>query len=275
MSSTNEQVRWVRAWPDDDRPEFRIGRIGSDLVAEWPGFASLRTNRSGTQSEHRFIDPSIDPTLAAKFQRGQVAALLRHLRGGLSLHAAAAAKEGEGVVLLGSSQVGKSSTIAGLCRHRGAEFLADDIAAFVTHAGTFRVLPVETHHWLASDSIQTLGLDGASDDWDKNPIAPTVVAAAPARVAAIIKLEVDDSVTGPRLSPMRGRTVFEALSRSAIRFVVDEMPTALHDFETMAELAAQAPVYELRRPTGIEWLRPCVNVIGDLLDTWRAKGSSG
>jgi hypothetical protein len=199
--------------------------------------------------------------------------MLRHLRGELSFHAGAAAKDGGAVVLLGASTAGKSSTIAGLSKYHGAQFLADDIAALAVQDGAFSVLPGETHHWLAADSIATLGLDTPSE-WEKSPVAPTLAAAEPAKVAVIVKLEIDGGVAEPRLSRLRGRTVFEALSKAAIRFVVDEEPAALHDFETMAEVAAQVPVFELRRPTGIEWLRPCVKVVGDLLDACRGKGMS-
>jgi hypothetical protein len=274
MSGWEDQVQWVHAWPNSEQPEFRVGRIGQDLVAEWPGFASLRSDRAGTRSEHRFNDPSVDPMIAAKFQRGQVAALLRHLRGELSLHAAAAEIAGRSVVLLGESNAGKSSTIAGLSKYRAARFLADDIAALIVDDGIFQVRPTETHHWLAPDSIDTLGLETPSQDWDKHPIMPVMTAAHPAEIAVIVKLGVDAGAPAPQLSRLHGGAVFELLSSSAIRFVLDEERTALRDFQTMAELAAQAPVFELRRPPGIEWLRPCVNVIGDLLETHREKGAS-
>ena len=38
-----------------------------------------RADRSGNRTEYRLLDPSIDPWVAEKFERGHVRALLRHL----------------------------------------------------------------------------------------------------------------------------------------------------------------------------------------------------
>src|SRR4051812_23307843 len=109
MQAVDAGVHWVRAWPNDDAFEFRIGRLGDKLVAEWPGLAVLRTDRSGKHPEFRWIDEPVDPVVAERFRRGRLHALLRHLRGELTFHAAAVSLRGVAVMFLGASNAGKSS----------------------------------------------------------------------------------------------------------------------------------------------------------------------
>jgi hypothetical protein len=200
-----------------------------------------------------------------KFQRGQVRALLRHLQGELTFHGAAAALEGRCVALLGASEAGKSSTAAALGKYRSAQFLTDDITPIVDREGSLFVVPYETHHWLTSDSIGSLGMGSGRDDSQKRPLPPTLRAVEPAELALVVQLEFDSQVEGPRLRALTGRAVFEALNHSAIRFIVDDQAVALHDFKRISELARQVPVFELRRPRVMGSLRACADIIADLL----------
>jgi hypothetical protein len=266
MRSSDDQVRWVRAWPDGDTPQFRVGRIGQELVAEWPGFASLRANRSGTRTEYRLLDTSIDPWVAEKFERGQVRALLRHLGGELTFHGSAAALDGRAVILLGDSEAGKSSTTAALCKYRSANFLADDVVPVASDGDAFSVVPMETHHWLSPDAIASLDMTGSHVGATKIPVLPTLASAEPVELALIVRLTFDGGLKRPQARRLTGGSVFEVLSTSAVRFVVDEREAALHDFQQMSELAAHVPIFDLSRPRAIEFLEPSAHLIGDLLD---------
>jgi hypothetical protein len=246
-----------------------VGRIGQDLVAEWPGFASVRANRSGTRIDYRLLDASIDPWVADKFERGHVRALLRHLEGELTFHGSAAALDGRAVVFLGDSEAGKSSTTAALCKYRSAMFLADDVVPIMAGGDAFSVVPMETHHWLSPEAIASLGLDGSPIGSRKIPVLPTLASTAPVELALIVRLTFDGELKRPQARRLTGGAVFEVLSTSAVRFVVDERETALHDFQQMAELAAHVPIFDLSRPRAIEFLEPSVQLIGDLLDRRR------
>src|SRR5580658_6497898 len=113
-------IRWLQEWRTGGSIDFRIGRDGDDLVAEWPAFGELRARRLG--GTHRFTPcPGVDPARAEKFSTGAVRALLRHLEGRLSLHASAAARDGVAGVFLGPSISGKSTLVADLCRRPGFE----------------------------------------------------------------------------------------------------------------------------------------------------------
>jgi hypothetical protein len=242
---TDRRIRWVRAWPDPERPRFRVGRLGADLIADWPGVATLAANRAGTRCDYRLVGDALAPAVAAKFHAGQVRGLLRHLQGELTLHAAAVALDGAGVLLVGDSGAGKSSLAAALCSHHGADFIADDIAGIVL--GPPRVVRLETHHWLLPQSRAVLGL-GTAEAAAKEPSTPARLAVEPARLVAIVLLDFDDRASAAALTPRTGRAVFAALNGAAIRFVVDEPGVALHDFDQIASLAAEVPSFRLSRP---------------------------
>jgi hypothetical protein len=235
-------VRWVHAWPDGERPHFRIGRRGSDLVAEWPGFATLSTDRSGNRCEYQVDEETVNPSIAAKFYAGRVRGLLRHLQGELTCHGAAVTLGGTGVLFLGPSGAGKSSLVAALCAHHAAEFVADDATAILLDPP--RIARLETHHWLVPDS------PAERERCWKLPAAPLRLAERPSPLGGVVILEFDQRSTAARLEPLRGRTVFETLNSSAIRFIVDEPVVALHDFHQIATLAREVPVFRLIRPRG-------------------------
>jgi len=251
-----EPIRWIQAWPNASNPEFRVGRVGKDLIAEWVGLATLRSDRTGTHSEFRLARD--------KFHRGQVRALLRHLHGGLTMHASAAAIDDVAIGFLGPSGSGKSSTVAMLCQRHGAAFVSDDTTAIdITREGATAV-PLETHSWLPAESLRALGLPMLAGRW-KAAVSPARLAQGPVALAAVIKLEFDGGIDKPELTHLGGQTAFQALTTSAIRFVLDEQDVTLHDFRQISELATRIPVYELRRPRRADNIGCSAEIILDVL----------
>jgi hypothetical protein len=266
MGMTADEVHWVRVWPDDGQPEFRIGRLGDDLVAEWVGFATLRSNRAGTLSEYNVEKQGVNPEIADKFQRGQVRGLLRHLQGLLSFHGSAAALDGKAVLLLGDSSAGKSSTAAALCSLRSAEFIADDTAPVAISPTGIWIDRIDGDHWLPSETTTALGLGSYPGRW-KQRFAPRTLTQGAVPLVVVIKLEFDDRAAAPSLRQLAGREVFQALTTSVIRFVLDEADVALRDFEQLTALATRTPVFELRRPRGVEGLARNASLIHELVET--------
>jgi hypothetical protein len=264
MLEFGNSVRWVRAWPDDEHPEFRVGRLGSDLVAEWPGFARLRTNRSGSSVDCWIAEQTVPPAVIEKFRKGAVRGLLRHLTGDLTLHGAAVALDERAVVLLGRSGTGKSSTAAALCAGASSLFLADDMAAVTIEDNRITITPMETFHWLTVEAARALEISVPDSD-RKQPVLPVRAAGQPVPLAVLVVLEFDEEASGSRVRQLKGQAVFEALTHAAVRFVLDEGPVALHDLNQVWAVATQVPVFELRRSCAIDGLARDVEKIRGLV----------
>jgi hypothetical protein len=264
-AQTGDRVRWVRSWPHEERPRFRVGRSGSDLVADWPGVATLITDRSGARCDYRVVERALPPDLAAKLYAGQVRGLLRHLDGELTFHASAVALDQVGVLFIGGSGAGKSSLAAALCTRHGAEFFSDDAAGVLLDPP--RLQRLETDHWLLPEAATALGL-GSPLGRDKRPWAPTRMAQHPARLAAIVLLGFTEWGRGARrLEPLRGTAVFQALNAAAFRFIVDEPAVARRDLDQIAALAAQVPSFRLDRSPSPAGLLQDSTLIRDLLSS--------
>jgi hypothetical protein len=262
-----EDIRWIRSWPNEASPSFRVGRVGIDLVAEWVGLATLRAARDGTRAELRMANADADSEIADKLHRGQVRALLGHLQGKLAIHASAAVFDGRGVALLGDSGVGKSTLAAALCVLHGWEFMADDALAIELPAASVQATRIESHHWLVAESAEALGLSATRPSPSKHPVVPPRVRQESAFLEAIVKLSFDEGARSPELDRLQGRACFQTLSLSAMRFILDEPEVMLRDFQQVASLAERVPVFELRRPLGVAGVAADARAIASLLDS--------
>jgi hypothetical protein len=252
LSEPSREVRWVQSWTDARGGTFRIGRVGGDLVAEWDGVARLWTDRAGTDV-HLELAIAPDSAHAAKLRLGVVAALLRHLKGGVTVHASAVEFEKTGLAFIGESGSGKSTLAAELCEREGCALLADDAAVVAFpgepgHGGGdfLEVLPTERLTWLTAESCAAFG--HPQPPGGKLPVEPRRIATRGVPLRAIVKLSFQDSALGCCLDRLHGSAVFELLSRSLYRFVLDEPAVSLRDFARVHEVATGVPVYELRRP---------------------------
>jgi hypothetical protein len=232
---------------------FRVGRAGVELVAEWPGIARLFAQADGRS--HRWeLEPDVDDETLEKIQRGIGRGLLRHLEGRLSLHAAAASRNGRAVACIGDSGRGKSTLVADLCQNHGAALLADDVAGIEIDGDEVLVLPGERVHWMGPSSLRALGhrleREYAGDD-DKACVAPRVLAIAPVRLSALVFLVFDDGIPSPLLAPLRGLDAVERLVPCLARFVVDDARAQLREIEQLKTLSSRVPLLELRRPRSL------------------------
>jgi hypothetical protein len=261
------EVLWIREWREGGPVHFRIGRVGHELVAEWVGIAELRAKRSGECAAFRLSD-GIDDEQASKLRRGAAEALLRHLRGRLSLHASSAARDGDAILFLGDSGTGKSTTVAQLCQSNGFELLADDIAFLEETDAGWHVVPSEDVHWLCADAAV---LFGAPMGTEKRPMHATQLATAGARLALTVKLVFDDELARPQARRMGGEAAFVALGSGMLRFALDDRSVDLRDFGLLSKAHATAPMYELRRPRSLEALPEVLDVVLALADKEKRK----
>ena len=245
-SAPDESVRWLRSSPDGAAWTFRVGRVHDDLIAEWLGVGVLRSNRTGTT--YRF-EPhlGVEPALAAKFHEGHVQALLRHLRGELTLHGSVVAIRGEAVALVGDSGAGKSTLAAALCKRPGVALVADDTAAVsIDSHGSVAVSPTQVVHWLTDRAVDALGFVTEQSSL-KIPVAPSVAALGAARLRAIVVLVFEEGVPTPRVEALKGMRAFRPLSDSSFRFVVDEPATTLADLDFLSRVIRTTTIVRLVR----------------------------
>lgn len=263
MTGFAEEVRWVQTWDDPPGGAFRVGRSKDRLVAEWASLATLRASRDGRQVELEVV-PGCSPRWVEKLRNGQAAALLRHLEGGMTLHASGVAVGTSGVVFLGESGAGKSTLAASFCERGGADLVTDDTAALVFDGGAVRLLAGERDIWLSPASHGALGRDVPAGH--KSPFRPARAVVESADLHAMIHLVFEDGASGVDLRRVEGRDAFVILSRSLFRFVVDEHEVWVRDLENLERLASRVPLYELRRPRTLGALDAALAVVRDSLE---------
>lgn len=245
-------VRWIHEERTDDAVTFRAGKRGSEMVADWPGFARLTCARDGTAT-HFAPAAGASRRKIGKLRRGQVRALLRDLSGGLALHASAVAIDGRGVLFLGSDGAGKSTAAAELCLRFGAQMFADDAASLEVGAAGVFVLPGEAEHWLTRESCAVLGIPsrrgGATGD-DKRNVRASIVSLEPCPLSLVVALRFDPSITAGALRPLRGSEAARWLLDAAVRFDVEDAAARRRELEQLTAVYRHAPIFELVRGTG-------------------------
>jgi serine kinase of HPr protein (carbohydrate metabolism regulator) len=218
---------------------FRIGREDGMLVAEWPGVARLRTDRAG--HDVRFETEPTSPAMVVQKIRHVVHALLRHLRGELTLHASAVANDRGALAFIGDSGAGKSTLASALCQ-RTHGLLSDDL------------LFVEGIDALPSEAIPHLDAK-AHEGLEKRPISRWDERQP---LLAIVHLAYG---ADHALLPMQGASAASVLVRSMVRFVVDEDDAARRDMDRLQELVSRVPILELRRQRGFDHLLSTLRLI--------------
>lgn len=118
-----------------DGTRFWLDRKRAHVWATWPSELSLENTVS--------------------YVLGPVLGVLLRLRGVTCLHASAVTIGDRGVVFVGQTGTGKSTTAAAFAR-QGHGVISDDIVALVEEEGTFQVLPAYPHLCLWPESVQML-----------------------------------------------------------------------------------------------------------------------
>ncbi len=145
---------------------------------------------------------------------GSLTTLLTRL---LFVHAGAVSFHGRGMVLVGASGCGKTSTVAALLR-RGAAYLSDEVALLDPAAGVVMpfVLPLAVKPWTrrAAGGLpqgRTIALEDGVEFWlPQGPPAP------PASVETVVLLR--PGAFGSRLSPISRASMLLALAEQVSTF---------------------------------------------------------
>jgi hypothetical protein len=222
---------------------------GEDWEMIWENVGTLRASVDGSTSTWSSVEGA-DPALVRKIRQGMARAFLARLGGQTAFHAGAVAWGDRGLLLVGPSGGGKSTTVAALCK-RGAAMLADDAAVVVERDGVPWLVPSEDRHWLHPDARESLELEGECDAlFGKIPVRSPVAAAADGgRLIAVISLRFVDA--GPvRIEPVVGAAAFAELLPALLRFVVDEPGVQRWETDRLAEMVTTVPCYALHRQRG-------------------------
>jgi hypothetical protein len=228
-----------------------------------PGEAKLTYDGVGTYhvagGRRMTIDalPGVDNREVRFFALGPAMAMLLHQRALLPLHANAVNVNGVGVLFMGFSGCGKSTTAAALCA-RGHQLIADDISPVRWTDGGPVVLPGWPHMRLLPQSMTALGarmsgptLHGRTDKyaWHAQQFAP-----APVPLGRIYLLTNGERI---EIDPLRPSDAFGQLVAGtypvAARLMQFDGGTAGH-FKRCVAAARRATVAWLRRPRALELL---------------------
>ena len=255
---------------------YRLGKRGPNWIGEWGGCVWLEVTDEGRRVSLS-NDGTVDPFFLAKVERGPVAALERRLRGELTLHASATSSPtGEGLLVLGESGAGKSTTAAALVRDRGHSLLADDIAWIDFEGDRAVIAPTEDHSYLSFAATSALGLTKVDDHvyWDdatKCGVPSRVAArAAPLGAIAIVAWSSDASMSmsmsTEKLSVLDAmRDILPHVSRCGIT-----TPRArLAELDDLSRLLGSVFVYRVRRPKRFEALPEYLDTLTQLTPRFR------
>jgi len=272
---TEGSVRWVGELYWEGDVLFRIGRAGEELVADWPYLCELRSDRQG-ENVRFTAHPDADPRIVAKVKAGLAAALVRHLRGGMTLHASSVARGGRAIACLGRSGAGKSTLAAYLCLERGFDLVSDDVVEVVVGEGSATVVPTEADHWLEPASRRALGIgtlappspvprsplhDAPGGDEGKSCSRSPRVAAHHVPLVAAFAVSLDPSVSAPIVRPLKGQEAVAVVIPCLVRFVLDEPDVQMAEVLRVAELLRGVPLYELRAPRDFQALPRTARVV--------------
>jgi hypothetical protein len=151
---------------------IRVGRIahrtGKTSIADETAFNSLAGTFRITNGSEIVVDPlpGADPEAMRVILIGRMLAYLLRQRGWLSLHGSGVSIDGRGVLFLGASGAGKSTTAAAF-HSRGHHVATDDVAPVRISDGRCILLPGRSRLRLDESSRAIVKDASAVLQWDK------------------------------------------------------------------------------------------------------------
>jgi len=262
----SERVIWLSEQRVGSSLVARIGRRGDDLLAEFPGTGVLTANLKSSRANFEPVRGA-NELAVKKINASLVTALLRHLRGGLTLHASATGIGESAVAFVGPSGSGKSTMAAALCARPDTQLVADDTIAFELDEDSFStfdvdVSPTQAEAWLLPDALRFLGFQG--DGSEKVPVSLRNPTKTRLSLRAIVGLVFDARAHQPTIRSLRGHEAFQLLSSSVIRFVIDDPAAQAREFEQLCRVAHSCKILELRRSRSLRDLDRSIELVGRL-----------
>lgn len=269
-----------RAIPSDDPPGDRLAglrkpdgtlryslcRDGDRAVLRYPGLCDfVGDGHLGDVTVH--LHPGADPGLIPVLAAGALLAVHLRLRGELVLHASAVQLGDGALAFVGASGMGKSTLAALLCMS-GHGLVTDDVLRVdLTDGSVVRVHPGSTESRLRPNARQLA---------DTAP-SGAVRATADGRLALRARAHAEEPLPlAACIVPLPSRKAVEvsvqrlAESRALLRMLQfprvvgwSEPASTAREFQALADLVGQVPIFEARIPWGPPF-RP--EVVSELLD---------
>lgn len=258
---------WHSAQHAGDRLLLRMGTQGPFPVAQDTRYGTLIASADG--AAYRFDAlPGADPLLVEKFVASVVRALVRQLRGQLSLHGSVVAFGEDAVAFVGWAFAGKSTLAHACVHHARAELLADDTVAFTEDAHTPHVEPVQRGTWLLAESRAHFGL-APSDE--RKVMAAHPVAHVPKRLRLLVLLEtLPDDGARDELVFVRGIEAFRLVSPHIFRFAERNPEQHRRELDALADRLPHVKVAVLRRARRFDRLSEHVQRVAAALEELRS-----
>jgi hypothetical protein len=236
------------------------------IVFAWPGRYGARL---GTIDDDWMITSRldgafrIDPayrTLRIYSERACIDVLVRRIlprlmvaRGAMTIHAAAVATQGSGILLLGASGAGKSTTTAALAAMPGWDLFSDDLST-IWEGSPPQLAPSASGVCLWQPSVAGLALDparctampGYDGKFRFEPEAPPVITPVPLR--AFVFLAQDPECRAPTLTPMIRANAFIRAIRQLNLFNPADAEQHEQAIARLSRIAAGLPMLRLSYP---------------------------
>ena len=233
------------------RYKLQLGAVGQQwlITSAFDGAFLIDKSRCSIRV---FVADRRDPAWLDVFVR-RVLPRIAILFGATAIHSAAAAIDGRGLMLLGESGAGKSTTSAALGA-AGWDVLSDDIS-IVWHPDAPKVAPATTGMCVWPDSRLALGLDDAQ--CVAMPGYPGKMRFVPGNESNTALVPLDALVflergegDAPAISPISGAEAMTRASHQRIRFnPADPVATEMQaTFAALWRIASITPCYRLSAP---------------------------
>ncbi|WP_448192477.1 hypothetical protein [Azospirillum sp. sgz301742] len=212
--------------------------------------------------------PGTDPADAMPFLMGTGFGILLHQRGGMVLHAASVAAEGQAYAICGRSGAGKSTLVAALCQ-AGCNFVSDDVSAIALDDGGRPVLwPDGRQFKLFEESIAFCDLEeqrrgAVRTGIGKHYVEPPGPAGdGPVPLAAIYILRDQKPPLHAGIERLPPLDAAQALLNESYRpRMVLAMAKTSRQVAMTAAILRHVPVFHLTRPRDLDRLADTVTAV--------------
>lgn len=248
---------WSQQMPDGSVQRATVGTGGEFVLETGPDH---RVSLSAARDVVTVAEPFgwVETQLVASF-------VIPFLVAGpktLVLHAAAACRNGEAVLIAGPGGTGKSGSLVGLVES-GWEPLSEDVCVVDLSGPEPLAWPgppwVRRHHGEPGPrGSRVLFESSEKTAWD---VAPFREAMGPVPVAGLVLLSPPVPGARPERGAVRRGEAIGALAPHAV-WLGDSREAGSRLFATVAEAAARIPVSELRLPVAENWVDLLVALLG-------------
>ncbi len=239
-------------------------RETKELLVNWRGYGRFAV----TDNSEIIVDmeDGADLTGAGLLVTGPLMAVALQRHGHVVLHGGAVETDGRAILFLGSSGIGKSTTVAAMLRH-GYKFVTDDLCVLNPRGNRWWIERAPALVKLKNESLKALGEDpeiypelGSSER--KRHYTPSMTNADRLPLTAIALLGWGASPSLDRLSS--GEAFFALRGNSFTIHINDKLGINEEHFAQCGEVARGIPVFRLTRPNDLERLEIAVQLIQEI-----------